>query len=60
MLKSDIVRRYPWYEKHQNAVFTIVACLKIDMGEVLETLDKKLGKQEKHREKIQQPAEEAA
>jgi len=46
MLKSDIINRYPWFEKehYQLEVFKIAATLCMDIKDVLETLDIMLGK----------------
>ena len=64
MLKSDIIRRYPWYEqeKYQAEVFSIATRLNMDLRDVLETLDKMLGKQREpgKRKSKPQPSAEAA
>jgi len=46
MLKSDIIKRYPWFEKesYQMEVFKIAATLGMDIKDVLDTLDIMLGK----------------
>jgi len=62
MLKSDIIRRYPWYEqeKYQNEVFNIASRLNMNLRDVLETLDKMLGKQRlQGREKHQSTSQAA-
>ena len=45
MLKSDIINRYPWFENecYQMEVFKISATLKMDIQDVLATLDIMLG-----------------
>ena len=42
MEKAELIARYPWYEKHENAIHTIVAFSGAELEQVLATYDKKL------------------
>jgi len=44
MSKSSLYQRYPWYQRHEAAVDTVVACLQIELEQVLQCLDSKLSR----------------
>jgi len=44
MTKTDLFLRYPWYQKHEAAIDTVILCLQVEAEQVLDCLDKKLSR----------------